>query len=160
MTASYTAPKTMANEPTLYSDWNTYVRDNIEYLKQQADTRQMIVKVFGDGDTVATGDGKFYLTIPTLLNAFNLVAAHAACTTPGTAGTALLQIVNMAGTTDMLTTRISIDANELTSYTAAAAPVIGTAVDNVATGDRIRFDVDGVTTGMKGLEFHLKWQPA
>jgi hypothetical protein len=34
MTATWTAPKTMAHEPTIYSDWNTYVRDNLEYLKQ------------------------------------------------------------------------------------------------------------------------------
>lgn len=161
MTASYTAPKTMGNEPTIYTDWNTYVRDNIEYLKQQADTRQLIIKVIPDGDTVTTGDGKMYITIPALLNGYNLTAVGAACVTAGTASAALLQIVNVTnGTSDMLTTRLNIDANERTSYTAATAAVIGTAVDNVATGDQIRFDVDQVSTTMKGLEYHLKFQPA
>lgn len=161
MTATYTPTKTMGNEPTLYSDWNTYVRDNIDYLKQQADTRQLIVKVFGDTDTVATGDGKGYLTIPALLDGYNLVAAHAACYTAGTPGTALFQIVNVTnGTSDMLTTRISIDSGEYSSYSAAAAPVIGTAVDDVNTGDILRFDVDAINTGMKALEYHLKFQPA
>ena len=161
MTATYTDPKTMGNEPTIYSDWNTYVRDNIQYLKQQADTRQIIIKTTPDEETPTTGDDKFGITIPALLNGYNLVAAHACAGTAGTAGTALFQIVNVTnGTSDMLTTRISIDANERTSYTAAVAPVIGTAVDNVATGDRIRFDYDAVNTAMKGVEFHLKFQPA
>jgi hypothetical protein len=35
MPATYTVPKTMAAEPTIYSDWNTYLRDNILYFKAQ-----------------------------------------------------------------------------------------------------------------------------
>lgn len=160
MTATYTAPKTMAHEPTLYSDWNTYIRDNIEYLKQQADSRQMIIKVFADTETAGTGTGKFYITVPALLNGYNLTAAHAACITAGTAGTASCTIYNMAGTVNMLTTAITIDVNEYSSYTAAVAPVIDTNNDGVATGNILRFDVTAVTTGMKGLEYHLKFQPA
>ena len=30
---AWTDPKTMGHEPTLYSDWNTHVRDNLNYLK-------------------------------------------------------------------------------------------------------------------------------
>ena len=51
----------------------------------------------------------------------------------------------------MLTTKISIDASEFTSYTAAAAPVIDTGNDDVATGDLIAIDVDVAGTGAKGL---------
>lgn len=160
MTATYTDPKTMGNEPLLYPDWNTYVRDNIQYLKQQADTRQLIIKVFPDGETLTTGDGKVYLTIPALLNNFNLVAAHACVYTVSSSGTPTIQIHNLTDAQDMLSTRITIDANEYSSYTAAAAPVIDTAHDDVATGDRIRIDVDVAGTGTKGLEIHLKFQPA
>jgi hypothetical protein len=39
MPATYTSPKTMTNEPTLYSDWNTYVRDNGLYFKAQLDIK-------------------------------------------------------------------------------------------------------------------------
>jgi hypothetical protein len=38
MPATYTSPKTMTNEPTIYSDWNTYVRDNELYFYQQVVT--------------------------------------------------------------------------------------------------------------------------
>ena len=51
----------------------------------------------------------------------------------------------------MLTTKITIDASEFTSYTAAAAPVIDTGNDDVATGDLIAVDVDVAGTGAKGL---------
>ena len=30
---AWTDPKTMGHEPTLYSDWNTYIRDNTNFLK-------------------------------------------------------------------------------------------------------------------------------
>ena len=30
---AWTDQKTMGHEPTLYSDWNTHVRDNLNYLK-------------------------------------------------------------------------------------------------------------------------------
>lgn len=33
----FTNVKTMGNEPTTYADWNTYIRDNLAYLKQYAD---------------------------------------------------------------------------------------------------------------------------
>jgi hypothetical protein len=51
----------------------------------------------------------------------------------------------------MLSTAITIDANETTSYTAAAPPVIDTAHDDVATGDLIAIDVSVAGTGTKGL---------
>ena len=32
---AWTDPKTMAHEPTIYTDWNTYVRDNTNYLNSR-----------------------------------------------------------------------------------------------------------------------------
>ena len=54
MTATYTAPKTMGAEPTIYSDWNTYVRDNIEYLKQDT-SAQIFASASGAKPQAATG---------------------------------------------------------------------------------------------------------
>ena len=51
----------------------------------------------------------------------------------------------------MLTTKLTIDASETTSYTAATAAVIDTAHDDVATGDLIAVDVDVAGTRRKGL---------
>ena len=59
----------------------------------------------------------------------------------------------------MLSTRITIDINESTSYTAATPSVVDPANDDVATGDVILIDVDVAGTGAKGgiaiLEFQL-----
>jgi len=41
MTATYTAPKTMGAEPTIYTDWNTYIRDNIEWIKTRVDAQRV-----------------------------------------------------------------------------------------------------------------------
>ena len=73
-------------------------------------------------------------------------------------GTVTIQIRNATTAVDMLTTRVTIDANEFTSYTAVTAPVIDLANDNVATGDRIMVDVDVAGTGAKGLVVALTFQ--
>jgi hypothetical protein len=57
----------------------------------------------------------------------------------------------------MLSTRITIDANEKTSYTAATAPVINATYDDVATGDLLAIDIDGAGTGAKGLMVMLQF---
>lgn len=110
-----------------------------------------------DGD-VATGDGKAYFVIPPEMNGMNLVDADAAVITTSSSGTPIVQIYNVTDSQDMLSTRITIDASEYTSYTAATAPVINTSYDDVATGDIIRIDVDGAGTGTKGLIVILSFQ--
>lgn len=111
-----------------------------------------------NGDALTTGDGKAHLFIPALLNGQNLVAAHAAVTTVSSSGLPTIQIHNVTQAADMLSTRITIDASEKTSYTAAAAPVIDTGNDDVATGDELRVDVDVAGTGTKGLIVMLTFQ--
>ena len=109
------------------------------------------VKVLDDATTVTTGDGKLIFAIPSQLNGLNLTDADAYVTTVSSSGLPTVQIRNITQTADMLTTKISIDASEFTSYTAAAAPVIDTGNDDVATGDLIAVDVDVAGTGAKGL---------
>ena len=141
------------------SEWNQLIA-NDTYLKTQADSRQMIIKVIGDLDTLITGDGQITITIPALLNGYNLVEVAAAVYTVSSSGTPTVQVRNVTDSQDMLTTRITIDTNEYSSYTAAVAAVINTSYDDVATNDRIAIDVDVAGTGTKGLEIHLKFQPA
>ena len=50
-----------------------------------------------------------------------------------------------------LTTNVTIDASEFTSYTAATAAVIDSGNKDVATGDLIAIDVDAAGTGRKRL---------
>lgn len=109
------------------------------------------IKVVADDNTVATGDGQAIMVVPASVNGMNLVAAHAFVTTVSSSGTLTVQIRNVTDSHDMLSTRITIDASEYTSYTAAAAPVINASYDDVATGDLIAVDVDVAGTGAQGL---------
>jgi hypothetical protein len=104
-----------------------------------------------NGAALTTGDGKAYLAISDDLNGLNLIDADACVTTVSSSGTPTIQIHNVTQAADMLTTKITIDANENCSYTAATAPVIDTGNDDVATGDILRIDVDVSGTGAKGL---------
>ena len=116
------------------------------------------VQVLDSGTALATGDGKAYFFIPVELNGYNLVDADAAVHTVSSSGTPTIQINNLTQVADMLTTRITIDANEKTSFTAAVAPVIDTANDDVATGDQIRVDIDVTGTSTAGLWVILSFQ--
>jgi len=114
-------------------------------------TKDIEVKVFDDATVVTTGDGKAILAIPASMGGMDLIAAHAFVTTVSSSGLPTVQIRNITQTADMLTTKISIDASEFTSYTAATPPVVDTGNDDVATGDLIAVDVDVAGTGAKGL---------
>jgi hypothetical protein len=123
--------------------------------------RLVHLQLVAGGADVATGDGagnaRFF--VPEEINGWNLVSVAAAVITAGTTGTTDIQIHNVTDAVDILSTKITIDSGEKTSYTAATAPVINTANDDVATGDELRFDVDAVsTTAPQGLIVILGFQ--
>jgi len=89
------------------------------------------------------------------MNGKNLVSVSASLTTVSTSGLPNVQIANVTDAVDMLSTALTIDANELTSYTATTPAVIDTTKDDVVTGDLLRIDVDGAGTGAKGLQVTL-----
>lgn len=115
--------------------------------------------VFERATDIATGDGKADLHIPSTLNGMNLVEVHAEVITAGTTGTTDIQIANATQAADMLSTKLTIDSGETGSDTAAAAAVIDTAQDDLATNDMLRIDVDAVsTTAPKGLIITLTFR--
>ena len=99
------------------------------------------------------GDGKAYLRIPSEMNSLRLTAVGASCTSAGTSGATSVQLrrVRAGVGVDMLSTPITIDANETDSSTAAVAAVIDTNNDDVQTGDQVFFDLDAVSSGARGL---------
>jgi len=111
-----------------------------------------------NGSAITTGDGKAYWRVPSVLNGMNLVAVAAHVTTVSSSGLPTVQIANVTQAVDMLTTKITIDASEKDSSTAATAAVIDTANDDVATGDEIRIDIDVAGTGAKGLIVEMQFQ--
>jgi len=127
------------------------------------------VEVFAAGTAATTGDGKAYFYVPAALNGMNLIGVNAQVYTAGTTNTLNVDIARCAaaatgnvcsGTVaDMLTTNITVDSGENSSNNAAAAPVIDTANDDVATGQVIRFDIDAIqTTPSQGLVVSLWFQ--
>ncbi len=120
--------------------------------------RILILKASDDGVVLSTGDGKFFFPVPEELDNSRIIAAHAAVSTVSSSGAPTVQIRNVTDSVDVLTTKITIDANEYTSYTAAAAPVISLANSQLAKGDIIAIDVDVSGTGAKGLTIILSIQ--
>jgi hypothetical protein len=136
-------------------------------LEAEVDTLQAGVRLVQilvtdpSGAALSTGDGKAFVVIPSDLNGYVLTSVFAAVSTVSSSGTPTVQLARVrAGTpADMLSTRVTIDANEYTSETAVTPAVINTSNDDVQTSDFIRVDVDVAGTGTKGLIVALGLTP-
>jgi len=117
----------------------------------------MHIKVISDLAILATGDGQFIFAASDDMDGMNLVDADAYVSTVSSSGLPTIQLRNITQAADMLSTRITIDVSEFTSYTAAAPPVIDLANDDLVMGDRIAIDVDVAGTGTKGLGIFLEF---
>ena len=117
----------------------------------------IIFKVIEDTDSLNTGDGQFFFVIPAALNGSNLAAVAAHVYTVSTSGLPTIQIRNVTDSVDMLSTKLTIDANESDSKDALTPAVIDTTKDDVATGDVLAIDVDVAGTGTLGLEIRLQF---
>lgn len=121
-------------------------------------TKVVEIKVFDDATALSTGDGKLIFGVDDNMDAWRLIDADAYVTTVSSSGAPTVQIRNVTAAVDMLSTSITIDANEFTSYTAATPPVVNASNAKVAAGDRIAIDVDGAGTDAKGLGVWLEFQ--
>ncbi len=94
---------------------------------------------------ISAGTDAMYMRAP---RAFRVSAVRASLLTAGTTGSQF--DINRNGTT-MLSTKLTIDANENSSQTAAAPPVIDGAEAVVADDDLLTVDIDTAGTGAQGL---------
>lgn len=125
-------------------------------LSETIPNRVLLLKAVEEATSLTTGDGKAYFSIPADLNGKRIVAVGAHVYTASSSGDITVQIHSVGDAADLLSTAITIDANEKDSSTAATPAVINTAYDDVATGDEFRVDVDGIGTGSKGLDVWLE----
>lgn len=124
----------------------------VKWASPSGGAKTLQIKLMDDATILSTGDGKFTFAISSELDGMNLTSANAYVTTVSSSGAPAIQVRNITnGNVDMLSTEITIDANENTSYTAATPAVIDTANDGVSTGDLLTIDVDAGGTGAKGL---------
>jgi hypothetical protein len=126
----------------------------IRALEALPDPGRFVGIIFPSDEAVVTMNdaGGWFLVIPEDLDGTQLFHAHAAVATPSGAVTVMYR--NSTQTVDMLTTPITIDAGETTSYTAAVPPVIDEPNAVVSTGDLIVVDVDD-DGGALGLDVIL-----
>lgn len=110
---------------------------------------EVLMVALGDETTaITTGTAKVTMRMPF---AFTLTAVRASLTVASSSGIPTVDI-NEAGTT-VLSTKLTIDASELTSTTAATAAVISD--PNLADDAEITFDIDVAGTGAKGLKVYM-----
>lgn len=113
-----------------------------------------------NGSALTTGDGKNYFRVPAELNGYNLVDVAASVDTTSSSGLPTFQLrrKRSGSDADMLSTKVSIDASETDSTTAATPRVIDLSNDDVATADRIYADCDVAGTGVKGAAITMSFQ--
>lgn len=122
-----------------------------------ATTAQLFMhRDIGDLTTnITVGDGKDYWVVPpqfdgrTLSNVLGSLVGQVS--NPGIV-TIQVARVRAGVAVDMLTTALTIDANERDSLTAATAFAVDATNGRVLTGDWIRADIDGAGTNAKGLK--------
>ena len=138
------SPSASIGEVDTGSATNRHINPNS--LRGSMHGKRTISVLVNAGDAIATGNGQAYFgRIPSYLIGWNIIEVAA----NRVAGTGLLTIMihNFTQSADILTTALTIDANEKDSKDAASAAVIDTGQDDVATGDRYRVDVDGDVGG-------------
>lgn len=112
------------------------------------------------GSALVVGDGLAYLRVPAALNGWQLVTPigmHAS--TVSSSGLPTVQLRNVTTGNDLLSTKVSLDASEKDSSTAATPAVVNASFKVVSTGDEIAIDVDVAGTGAKGLWIDLPFTP-
>lgn len=114
-----------------------------------------VVQLSINGAAALTTSDKSYFRIPSTLNGMNLVAVAAMCKDASSSGTPTFTIKN--GATSMLSTNLTIDESETDSSTAAAAAVIDTDHDGVATGDQIEVACSVAGTGTTWVVVELQF---
>lgn len=136
-------------------------RRDIEILKRKAPPGQAVVyplKVFADWQNVRTGNGRFVFWPDEDVDGYVLTKVEIAVSTVSSSGIVQVQI-RRGASTDVLSTRIQIDASENHSETAATAYVINAASATVSWPEPWSIDVDLAGTNARGLEVHLTFSP-
>lgn len=124
--------------------WATYAT-----LGAAADKAEVLMIALGDETTaITTGTAKVTFRMPW---AMTVTAVRASLTTVSSSGTPTFDI-NESGTS-ILSTKLTIDASELTSTTAATAAVISDA--SLADDAEITIDIDTAGTGAKGAKIYI-----
>lgn len=131
---------------------STFLRGDQQYARLPT-TVNLFASDPNGADLVA-GNGKAFFTVPAVFSGQAIQSVQAAVTTASTSGLPTVQLTRIrgGGSISVLSTLVTIDANELTSYTAVTASVVNSSNAALQTGDLLRVDVTVAGTGTKGLQ--------
>jgi hypothetical protein len=113
----------------------------------------MIIAVSDETTALTTGTAKITFRAPFAMTLTQIPRASVA--TASTSGLVTVDI-NESGTSVLGANKLSIDANEKTSTTAATATTL--ADTSIADDAEITIDIDAAGTGAKGLKIHLYYK--
>lgn len=135
----------------LQSDFEQMDTAAKDFIKNKP-PRIIELKIVSDIMNPIVGNGKIIFCIPAEMNQMSLLSAHAYLSTSAPGDTKIM-VRNQSNimNADMLSTPITIDTYEPTSYTANVQAVVNPIFKQVATGDLIAIDVDQVAPASKGL---------
>ena len=132
-----------------------------------AGTKVVEAIIFKTTDAVTIGDNKVLYKISPSLYGMTLISVGAGVNVVSSSGAVTVDLARClavatgnacSGTVqDLLSTNITIDANEDDTELAAAAAVLANNTNFVA-GEWVRFDVDGAGTGVQGLVVWLEFR--
>lgn len=121
---------------------------NTGWLAWGQSLETIVVALSDETTNITTGTAKVTMRMPF---AFTLSEVRSSLSTASSSGLVTVDI-NETGTT-ILSTKLSIDASEKTSTTAATAPVISDA--SLANDAEVTFDIDAAGTGARGLKVYM-----
>lgn len=117
-------------------------------LKWSGEQEVIAVAISDETTAITTGTAKVTFRMPF---AMTVTSVRASLSTASTSGNPTFDINE--GGTSILSTKLSIDANETTSTTAATPPVISDSA--LADDAEITVDIDAAGTGAKGAKVYL-----
>lgn len=112
-----------------------------------------------DGADLVVGDGQAYFRVPAKMNSYQLRTVAASLCCPSTGAAPQIRVRNRTVGVSMLTTNITIDANEKDSKDAAIPAVVDETNNTVSTGDQIAIDIIVAGTTANGLNVELTFSP-
>lgn len=117
-------------------------------LKWAADSAVIAVAISDETTAITTGTAKITFRMPF---AMTVTSVRASLSTASSSGNPTFDINE--GGSSILSTKLSIDANEKTSTTAATPPVISDSA--LADDAEITVDIDTAGTGAKGAKVYI-----
>ncbi len=143
---NFGADKVAGTSEVLASDWNTYVKANMQSLFPLS----MTVALSDETTAITAGNAKVTMRAPFAMTLTQ--APRASLATASTSGGPVTVDINEGGFS-ILSTKLTIDDNEKTSTTAASTAVLSDS--SIADDAELTFDIDTAGTGAKGLKVTL-----